>query len=731
MPVAAHGKYELLQPLTAGGMSELFLARQVLPDGRKRKVVVKRLLPQLAEDEEMVTLFLNEARITSRLNHPNIIRVFDLGTSGGDYFMALEFVEGQHLEMIQIRARQQGIYLPYDLISYLMASICRGLHHAHTLKDKSGKPMEVMHQDINPKNVMVTFSGEVKLVDFGLASSNKQGSTNKGGKLRGTFAYMAPEQCRGEPMDQRADIFSLGILLYEMCCRRRLFRRNTEFATIRAILKDPIPPPSAVSDEVPDSLEDIIMCALARNPEDRYATAQEMEQHLASSALENQWQAGPKEAAIFMEKVFTDGLSPQWTPGGSHIISASPQDDTLVDKSKVLDQVRTPSIPASATLPLRDTGDEERSTEDDEDFWTNSAVDVPEPLPALSDSMSEEALETEDMVTDLDLPPAPDSRPKVTRGLDDLDGEVDASDPEEAPTEIGAPAFDGMEPLDTGEDEFSALSNEMLVFEMGDGDTEKEVHEQQAEWNSENVVEVGSSVRAITESQTIPVGTTQEKNGRHAHVGRFTERVEPINEPLNHPIPRRGFPWVLTIAVLLLLLTMASVAALYFSGHFGLKSRVGRASVISNPPGATIFLDRQEQFGKTPLDLFELSLAQQHTLVVVLPGYHAWKKTFTIDPEKKKIDFKIKLQPEGQDVGIARLVISATPEEVQVYLDGELQGTTPLVLKKVSCEDPHKLIFRKEDYEDYTMKVEALKPDERRNLKVSLRPIPAPQNPKP
>lgn len=308
--MSQQGKYRIIRPLATGGMSELFLARQLLADGHERTVVVKRLHPRLSTEAEQVAMFVGEARILAQLDHPNIVKVYELGKAGDDYFMAMEYARGRSLEDLFNEANKRAKPLTLDLIAHLLDRICDALYHTHGRTDDNGRPLGIVHRDINPHNIQITYRGEVKLLDFGLAKSTTSEEGTKGGRLKGTWAYMSPEQCRGEPLDGRSDIFSAGIVLYELCCRRRLFRRNSEFATVRAILEDPIPPPSSVDRAIPEALDAVILKALQRPPELRFQDAREMGQALKDAASRHGWYAGTEQTAEVMYDLFPSGHMP-------------------------------------------------------------------------------------------------------------------------------------------------------------------------------------------------------------------------------------------------------------------------------------------------------------------------------------------------------------------------------------------------------------------------------------
>jgi serine/threonine-protein kinase len=274
-PLPRLGRYELIARLAVGGMAEVYLARHGELSGFKTLVVVKKVLPHLAENPEFISMFLDEARIASLLDHPNVVRIVEVGRAGMDYFLAMELVQGKPLGSLIRRAkdRQQ----PFDprLAALIMAQTAAGLHHAHGVSDAEGHPLGLVHRDVSPKNILVSFEGGVKVIDFGIARAmGRITQTNTGG-MKGTAGYMSPEQAKSEPVDRRADVFACGVVLWETLTCRRLFRKDNDLATMRALIYDPIPRPSTVA-KVPVALEQITMKALHRDPEQRYQTALEL-----------------------------------------------------------------------------------------------------------------------------------------------------------------------------------------------------------------------------------------------------------------------------------------------------------------------------------------------------------------------------------------------------------------------------------------------------------------------
>ena len=309
-PVSTVGRYEVGTEIASGGMATVYLARASGPSGFEKIVALKRVHPHLAKEPTFVEMFLDEARIASRIQHPNVCQVFDFGAADGEYFIAMEFLVGETLGKLQ-RAIARSPLLndprrPFVLVRLLL-DCCEGLHAAHELRDKSGELLDVVHRDVSPQNLFVTYDGNAKVVDFGIASASDRLHQTSTGTVKGKFAYMAPEQAKGHKVDRRADVWALGVVLWELLTFRRLFRRDAPAETLVALLSDEIVPPSKISRLAPPELDDIVLRALSRDRDDRYATARDLGRDL-SRALGRLGDAVDRaEVAEWLEQLFPEG----------------------------------------------------------------------------------------------------------------------------------------------------------------------------------------------------------------------------------------------------------------------------------------------------------------------------------------------------------------------------------------------------------------------------------------
>jgi serine/threonine protein kinase len=280
VPPRKIGRYEILGRLAIGGMAEVLLGRLRGPGGFERAVVVKRILPHLALDRTVVDMFLDEARIIANLRHPNLINVHELGHDGSEFFMVMEFLEGETVAGLCRRLAMRGEQLDFAVAAHVVAEACAGLHAAHEAKTPEGRALEIVHRDVTPQNIFVTYGGGVHVIDFGIATAVDRESRTEAGTVRGKFEYLAPEQIQSKPLDRRADVFSLGVVLLELASGRRVYKRESHAATLMAILSEPPPSLCALRPGAPPELEAICFRALAKSRGDRYPSAAEMRRAL-------------------------------------------------------------------------------------------------------------------------------------------------------------------------------------------------------------------------------------------------------------------------------------------------------------------------------------------------------------------------------------------------------------------------------------------------------------------
>jgi serine/threonine protein kinase len=300
-----YGPYQLVKKIAVGGMAEVFKAKRTGVEGFEKVVAVKRILPHLSDNKEFVDMFIDEAKMVAGLTHPNIVQISDLGKIEKSYYIAMEYVHGRDLRSILRRAKERGLRLPLDLTVLIVSRVCSALEFAHRKKDERGRPMLIVHRDISPQNILISFEGEVKLTDFGIAKAATKARISDAGALRGKLLYMSPEQAWGKPMDRRSDLFSLGIVFYEMVTDQKPFLGSSEMSILEMVRECRVAPPSDVNPRIPERLEKVVMTALERDPDHRYQDAAEMYRDL-DRVLHERQPPTANELTRFMELLFDE-----------------------------------------------------------------------------------------------------------------------------------------------------------------------------------------------------------------------------------------------------------------------------------------------------------------------------------------------------------------------------------------------------------------------------------------
>jgi eukaryotic-like serine/threonine-protein kinase len=309
------GKYTLLRKIATGGMAELFLAIQKSVAGFEKLIVIKRILPTMNHDRAFIDMLLHEARIAATLSHANIVQIFDVGQVEGTYYIAMEHVHGEDLRSIVRQMRKKAVSeFPLEHTVAIMLAVCGGLAYAHEKRDLDGTSLNIVHRDISPQNVVVTFSGDVKIVDFGIAKSDNKlqvQQETRSGKLKGKVPYMSPEQARGEEIDSRSDIFAVGVMLFELTTGKRLFKGQSEFETLKLICEREYPLPSQIRPGYPPELESIVMRALTKDRNHRYQNAKDMQAALEAFVRRERIPVSNIALTEFMQNLFEEKLASQ------------------------------------------------------------------------------------------------------------------------------------------------------------------------------------------------------------------------------------------------------------------------------------------------------------------------------------------------------------------------------------------------------------------------------------
>ncbi len=389
------GRYRVVDEIGVGGMASVYLARADGAGGFQKWVAIKRIHPHLTENEHVVRMFLDEARIAASLSHPNVAQVFDLGQHDGTYWIAMEYLHGEPVREIVRHREQTGSPTEPSIVARIIADAAEGLHAAHELRAKDGRPLHLVHRDVSPHNLFVTYDGVVKVVDFGIAKVAGRPLQTRVGVIRGKLAYMSPEQALCKELDRRTDVFALGVVAWELLTGRRLFRAANDLATVRNVIEGPIPRPRSVHASVPAPLDDIVMRALERDPERRIPTARELSRALQQFLVDQGQVVGPQEISAFLRSIFHERIPMR----DAHLEWAAEVTQTIRH-----DQLDAPSSgpnqpqrTGSVALPLvrrhPDTAAWEQTTIPRDKVDASAASPLPEPLANVA--IDDEELRTE------------------------------------------------------------------------------------------------------------------------------------------------------------------------------------------------------------------------------------------------------------------------------------------------------------------------------------------------
>ena len=376
-PANKLGRYELVARLASGGMGEIFLARLEGAAGFEKLYVVKKILPHLASDQRFRSMLIDEARIASRMNHPNICQVYELEETDGQLYIVMEYLEGVTILPLLRRASKAQTPLPMGLVTGLISQTCEALHYAHELKDRDGSLLHIVHRDVTPSNIFVTENGVAKVLDFGIAKVKNASAQTQTGTVKGKYAYMAPEQLRGGELDRRVDVFAIGVVLFEMLSLRRLFQRKTDYLTFRAVMEQPTPDLRRFRQDVSPQLMDVVAHALARDAAGRFSSAREFGAALLdASPGARAW--SNSEIGDFLKLKFAEVIDKR-----SLALAAMNQ--------------REPGHVGRATMPMMTAmvaADQESDTEDDEFPSVESDVHEGVEVSLRSTSSSDFAMQT-------------------------------------------------------------------------------------------------------------------------------------------------------------------------------------------------------------------------------------------------------------------------------------------------------------------------------------------------
>ena len=367
-------RYQIVKKLDMGGMAEIFLGKAQSIEGIERQVAIKRVLPSLSRNERFMAMFLDEARLSMQLTHANIVQVFDVGRASGTIFIVMEYVDGYNLRRLFQRASERGFRVPIEIACQLVIEVCKGLTHAHEKVDAQGRHLKIVHRDLSPPNILVSKSGEVKITDFGLAKALTQATVTDPGVVKGKYSYLSPEAAEGLRVDHRADIFALGICLWELLANRRLFLGSDDAATVDLVRDARIPSLTKLNSSVTQEFERLLMRSLAQDPHHRFTSAAEFGDAVANYLFANNLKVTSYDVAKMIGRLFSSSKADEETPE-ERIDSMIGEEVATLEATLRADER---SVDGSRPVDIGKLNLMSRPRFDLSEFWTNAGVDASE-----------------------------------------------------------------------------------------------------------------------------------------------------------------------------------------------------------------------------------------------------------------------------------------------------------------------------------------------------------------
>lgn len=659
------GDYRLLRKLAQGGMAEIFLAQD---DKSSRVVALKRILPHLAHQENFIRMFIDEARIVTHLEHPNVAGVYDQGKHDGFYYIAMEFVQGHSLLAVSERAKQMKMALPYGLLAFTVAELLAALACAHTARDGRGRHLGIVHRDVTPQNVLISYGGEVKLIDFGVAKARARLTQTEAGFTKGKLAYMSPEQARGEELDGRSDLFSVGIILHEITTNSRLFNKEGPGGILGAIVNDPIPKPSSKLRGYPAELERIVMKALDKDVTQRYQTADEMREDLLRFARRER----PPPSQKRLKELIYDLFGP-------------PENLGIVQQAEI--QAPTPArVEAESAL---------RSVEDDPSSVFNRGADEGKnPIPALEDIPPDETRMMEPLR----------AQSRASQSAAKLEVTGDSVVAVQAPSSV---QVEVPEPRVPWQVRLGRFLREVLT------DLRLSLRERPGPWFGAAAILLVAvlGVLAFATGFTSRVGAAVSDAAEAARelkhsaglddrpdAGRAPPALRLVSDPPGAAIVIDGLGTGLITPQRMedLPIDQAFTVQLELDGYrtfeetvklspgsgeqevtFHLEPMVGGLQVHSEPEGATVYLNGTKTRQQTPAEFTSLPAGETYNVKVVKPGYVSESRV-AIVPDEGFERLRFVLPIDQAAVPDGTISVTTKPSGCVVTVDGKAAGTSPL-----------------------------------------------------
>jgi serine/threonine protein kinase len=651
------GKYILQKRIASGGMGEIYLAQKQGPQGFTMSVAIKMILPYLSKNEKFAQMFFNEAKLVAQLNHPNIARIYDFGKVLDTYYIDMEYIQGENLATIIDELIRQGSRFPYEYAANIGISLCKGLDYAHNkLDDISGEPLNIIHRDISPQNVLISYEGEVKIIDFGIAK-RKDDQSSKLGALKGKYAYMSPEQVIGGQLDRRSDIFSLGVVLYEMVTGATPFLQGSDFKTLEAIQNATYRPIGDSREDVDRKFEFIIKKALSKEPEYRYKSARAMRFALENYLRENYSTPSTLDLASFIKIVLEDRINAAEV-SNSYEVAAEDFDDNPPDLDP--DQQHQTYPGSKSALPSEHASDEAEMLPERQES------------PLIDYSTRRYSPDQENR---LEKKRDTRTKPNNVIALMRMSGEI---------------------PL---RQKITAVSVILFVFVITLVAGVFALHQFMVRQNHTLLVTANQSDVSIMINNEFYGKTGRDGQAKIYNIPTGRDNTAKFIKPCYKEVSN----------------SFRSVKQGLSKLTVKMEPDYGSIKVFSVPAQAKVIFNGQSQTLKdelgnplmavTPLVIHSVQLCIDHELVLIKPGYHEWKQTVRLE-EPKQQEIRITLKDEKFLTTGGGVKITTNPDGCDIYLDHNLlEQKSPIDLLRLEPDKIYEIRAAKSGYQDVIEKI--------------------------
>lgn len=682
------GKYFLIDKLATGGMAEIYKAKTFGVDGFEKLLAIKRILPHCSADKEFINMLIDEAKLSVLLSHTNIVQVYDLGKVGDDYFISMEFINGVNLREFLNRLNDQDEKFPEELVTYIISEVCKGLDYAHSKKDSDGNPLNIVHRDISPQNILLSYEGEVKIVDFGIAKAAMNISHTMAGILKGKISYMSPEQALGKPIDRQTDIFSTGLMFYELLTGEKFFRGETQFEVLKKIRTTRINE-NSFDDKFSDQVKKILAKALSYSVKERYDTAGDMQIDLTRYLYTTYADFTPRKLSNLMRKVFASEIktkkaketkSEDVEPQTRSILVSSKDQENIVHRERGSDQTITGTGKQSTHTFIESfiSGKDEGEAEPSITRTRQGAEPPPPPPPTEPD---------EEITGQMAMPPPEEEE-------------------ETAPPTVAEVGAKPKKPTPWGK----ILAPIAAVLFIGAGIWSY----YGTDWfrgapppPSEPKIVGSLNVQSVPDGAKIFINEKETEFTTPAVVPNLAVE-EPLKITLKKPKHKE---WTKT-------LTLTDPNPVNINPTLEVIP-VGTIKVSSTPPGAKILIDGEDTGKVTPTTLEDLPLSQTYNMKLELEKHRPIEQKITlysIDP----IEFDKKLE----EIKYGSVKVTTSPSGAKVYLNNNDTGkTTPTTIEDLEVGKRYTFKLARNGYRDAFRSVDIEK-EGTTNIRGTLSKIP-------